>query len=139
MAETTATLRAPAARSSPHQMNQQKGKTLDAPAGDEALIGDFRRALDNIAALADTLNFPGWTRTFRAARRALDDETLPATERLARALQGSQVFGGMGSWLDSPPAVAYEQGLSATYDAATDALYTIRQRSLVFLRRNPQQ
>ena len=73
------------------------------------------------------------------SRRALDDETLPATERLAQALQGSQVFGGMGSWLDSPPAVAYEQGLSATYDAATDALYTIRQRSLIFLRRNPQQ
>ena len=120
-------------------MNQQKGKTPDAPTTDEALIGDFRRALDNIAALADTLNFPGWTRTFRAARRALDDETLSATERLARALQGSQVFGGMGSWLDSPPAVAYEQGLSATYDDATEALLDIRERSQKFLRRHPQQ
>ena len=120
-------------------MNQQKGKTPEAPAGAEALIDDFRLALDNLAVLADTLNFPGWARTFRAARHALDDETRPASERLTQALQGAQILGGMSSWFDLPPAVAYEQGLSATYATTTEALLDIRERSQKFLRRHPQQ
>ncbi|MEQ4636066.1 MULTISPECIES: hypothetical protein [Providencia] len=43
---------------------------------------------------------------------------------------GAWVFGGMGSWNDSAPFLAYEKGLEPEYDKLTHQLYHHIQHAL---------
>jgi len=56
-------------------------------------------------------------------------------ERWELAGEQGGVFGGMGSWNDSPPFSAHEHGLSDEFEKTTSALYEIRSTAMVHLRR----
>ena len=53
---------------------------------------------------------------FDKARHTLANEALLARERLRLACEQSHVFGGMGSWNDSPPFSAAEHGLLEEFE-----------------------
>ena len=44
----------------------------------------------------------------------------------------SNVFGGMGSWNDSPPYYAHEKGLESEYDSLTEELLTQIRLALLY-------
>jgi len=69
----------------------------------------------------------------------LANESLPERERLQLVCEQTQVFGGMGSWNDSPPFSAVEHGLLDEFETVTAALYEIRSLVMVHLRRKGWQ
>ena len=102
---------------------------------EQELVRRFHQALTDISALAEAIGELHWKRAFfDKAVRTLENESLPFEERLELACEQSHVFGGMGSWNDSPPFSAAEYGLLTEFETATEALYEIRSLAMVHLR-----
>ena len=101
------------------------------PTNQADFIAYFAQVCHDIAELADEIGEAGWaSRFFRPAYMALSDDSLPATRRLEIAINKTHVFGGMGSWLDSPPFSAQLHGCCARYDELTEALWQCRQLAI---------
>ncbi|OAM25856.1 NADH dehydrogenase [Eikenella sp. NML01-A-086] len=103
---------------------------------EQELIRRFHQALAEIAQLAGAIGEQHWQQAFfDKARHTLANEALLARERLRLACEQSHVFGGMGSWNDSPPFSAAEHGLLEEFEQTTAVLYEIRSAAIVHLRR----
>lgn len=86
----------------------------------------FLLTLQKIEQLAEQIGETGFAAIFKSQAEKLqkpveDNEML--CERLFDVACGAWVFGGMGSWNDSSPFLAYEKGLEAEYDRLTNELY----------------
>jgi len=104
------------------------------------LLRRFDQALTDIAQLAEAIGEQHWKQAFfDRALQTLANESLPERERLQLVCEQTQVFGGMGSWNDSPPFSAAEYGLLTEFETATEALYEIRSLAMVHLRRKGWQ
>ena len=95
---------------------------------------DFSAVLAQISELAVRIGENQFAAQFDSARRYLTDQhiTLPdwmhirlpeKNKALFAAASRAWVFGGMGSWNDSPPYLAHEQGLDGDYERLSAALY----------------
>ena len=99
------------------------------------LLQRFNQALADIAQIAEAIGEQHWKQAFfDRARQTLANESLPERERLQLVCEQTRVFGGMGSWSDSPPFSAVEHGLLNEFEKATAALYEIRSLAMVHLR-----
>ena len=101
---------------------------------------NFKEVLNRIAILADKINFPNFGNIFRKAFNILNGESFEnirntfygqtlfkmpkINARLFYSAKISDVFGGMGSWNDSPPYYAHKKGLESEYDSLTEELLT---------------
>lgn len=104
---------------------------------EQELIRRFHSALTEIAALAEMINELHWKRNFfDKAIQTLENEDMPSERRLQSACVQTHVFGGMGSWNDSPPFSAAQCGLSEAFEQRTSALYEIRSAAILHLRRH---
>ncbi|OAM31999.1 NADH dehydrogenase [Eikenella sp. NML03-A-027] len=100
------------------------------------LLRRFDQALTDIAQLAEAIGEQHWKQAFfDRALQTLANESLPECERLQLVCEQTHVFGGMGSWNDSPPFSAAEHGLLEEFEQTTAALYEIRSAAIVHLRR----
>lgn len=83
----------------------------------------FKEAYDILTSEEDPL-IPEWA-----------DGTMPDLKgeqlRLFLAASKADVFGGMGSWNDSPPYVAYEKGLQKDYDCLSRNLYNLTRKAVM--------
>ena len=109
---------------------------------------DFKDVLNRIAILADKIDFQNFGNIFRKAIDILNGENveniqktfyglyfseLPQNNKhLFYASDISDVFGGMGSWNDSPPYYAHEKGLEIEYDSLTEELLTQIRLALLY-------
>ena len=99
------------------------------------LLRRFDQALTDIAQLAEAIGEQHWKQAFfDRALQTLANESIPAHKRLQLACEQTHVFGGMGSWNDSPPFSAAEHGLLEEFGTATAALYEIRSLATAYLR-----
>ncbi|WP_153717951.1 hypothetical protein [Eikenella corrodens] len=104
------------------------------------LLRCFDQALTDIAQLAEAIGEQHWKQAFfNRALHTLANESLPERERLQLVCEQTHVFGGMGSWNDSPPFSAAEHGLLDEFETATAELYEIRSLAMVHLRRKGWQ
>ncbi len=101
---------------------------------------DFKDVLNRIAILADKIDFQNFGNIFRKAISILNGEEIENIQKtfygiyfselpkinklLFYASDISDVFGGMGSWNDSPPYYAHKKGLESEYDSLTEELLT---------------
>ena len=109
---------------------------------------DFKNVLSKIATLADKINFPNFGNTFRKAFNILNGESFEnirntfygqtlfkmpeINARLFYSAKISNVFGGMGSWNDSPPYYAHKKGLESEYDSLSEELLTQIRLALLY-------
>lgn len=108
---------------------------------------DFKEALKKIETFADEIGFDHYARDFREAYEILcgikpadypkwmeRDRHLfnPETARLVLAVEKADVFGGMGSWNDSPPYYAHDRGRDEEYDQVTYELYVQSRRAAMY-------
>lgn len=97
----------------------------------------FKETLKNIAMLAHDMDEFSWEKMFIHAYERLTDSSLTISERLEQAVYKSAVFGGMGSWNDSPPYSAHVHNLSTEYEQLTRQLYEQRKIALMVAINNP--
>ena len=109
---------------------------------------DFKNVLSKIAILADKINFPNFGNIFRKAFNILNGESFEnirntfygqtlfkipeINARLFYSAKISNVFGGMGSWNDSPPYYAHKKGLEIEYDNLSEELLTQIRLALLY-------
>ena len=109
---------------------------------------DFKNVLSKIATLADKINFPNFGNIFRKAFSILNGESFEnirntfygetlfkipkINARLFYSAKISNVFGGMGSWNDSPPYYAHKKGLEIEYDNLSEELLTQIRLALLY-------
>lgn len=109
---------------------------------------DNTEVLSKIAILADKINFSNFGNIFRKAFSILNGESFEnirntfygqtllkmpkINARLFYSAKISDVFGGMGSWNDSPPYYAHEKGLEIEYDSLTEELLTQIRLALLY-------
>ncbi|MCI8493461.1 MULTISPECIES: hypothetical protein [Anaerotruncus] len=95
---------------------------------------DFSAVLAQISKLAGRIGEKQFAAQFDSARHYLTDPCaalpdwmhihLPEKNKaLFAAASRAWVFGGMGSWNDSPPYLAHEQGLDGDYERLSAALH----------------
>lgn len=93
--------------------------------------GPLRQTLTGISALAGRIACGHFQQVFLEAgallSKEMDMRSFPAmpeaNERLYHAAAKAWVFGGMGSWNDSPPYMAKDKGLLEEYETLTADLY----------------
>ena len=109
---------------------------------------DFKDVLNRIAILADKIDFQNFGNIFRKAIDILNGEKVENIQKtfyglyfselpkinkhLFYASDISDVFGGMGSWNDSPPYYAYKKGLEIEYDNLSKELLTQIRLALLY-------
>lgn len=103
---------------------------------------EFKKVLSEIAQFAVKIDQPFWTGYFNKAldilENGLSDEgdeisELPEkNQRLSYAAEKADVFGGMGSWNDSPPFYAEEKGLSDEYARLSNKLFVQIKLALLY-------
>ena len=109
---------------------------------------DFKNTLSKIATLADKIDFQNFANIFTKAFNILNGDNienirnafygqyffeLPETnKRLFYASYISDVFGGMGSWNDSPHCYAAEKGLENEYNNLSSELLTQIRLALLY-------
>ncbi|MBE6901685.1 MAG: RNA polymerase subunit sigma [Ruminococcaceae bacterium] len=105
---------------------------------------ELKKVLSDIGDLSEKLGFAPFTECFRKGYEVLNGGELPEIPlkelvpalpekqlRLYLAADISDVFGAMGSWSDSPAAVAAEKGLSSDYDHLSDLLLAQNRYALL--------
>lgn len=105
----------------------------------------FKKVLAEIKELAVKLDFPMFADCFGEALRVLDGGEIPAQVEGAMlpelpedrlhiylACVISDVFGGMGSWNDSPAGAASEKQLLKEYDALSNALLAHNRIAMMY-------
>ena len=109
---------------------------------------DFKDTLNRAAILADKINFQNFGNIFRKALNILNGESFEnirntfygqtlfkipkMNARLFYSAKISDVFGGMGSWNDSPPYYAHKKGLEIEYDNLSEELLTQIRLALLY-------
>lgn len=103
---------------------------------------EFKIVLSEITELAENIDQSSWADIFRESLEILDGRrecenvnllNLPERNlRLYCAASKADVFGGMGSWNDSPPIYAAEKGLSEEYNRLSNELFIQIQKALIF-------
>ena len=106
---------------------------------------DFKNILSRIADLADKIDFQNFANIFTEAFDILDGKNMKdnyykkyflllpeRNPRLFYSAGISDVFGGMGSWNDSPPFSAYEKGLENEYNNLSSELLTQIRLALLY-------
>ena len=109
---------------------------------------DFKDTLNRIAILADKIDFQNFGNIFRKAIDILNGEKVENIQKtfyglyfselpkinkhLFYASDISDVFGGMGSWNDSPPYYAHKKGLKIEYDNLSEELLTQIRLALLY-------
>ena len=104
--------------------------------------------MNRIAILADKIDFQNFGNIFRKAIDILNGEKVENIQKtfyglyfselpkinkyLFYASDISDVFGGMGSWNDSPPYYAYKKGLEIEYDNLSKELLTQIRLALLY-------
>lgn len=94
----------------------------------------FASVLEEITAFAQEIGFSWFAERYREARDILSgqkpcDPTLSLPfmsekgRRLVSAANVADLFGGMGSWNDSPPCYAQKAGRESDYDRLSQALF----------------
>ena len=78
--------------------------------------------------LANKLEQNHFATTFLNGYLVLERKDISLKERLKISLEKTQVSGGMGSWNDSPPYIAYSKGLSDEYHLLTDEFFGVRDK-----------
>lgn len=105
---------------------------------------EFQQVLLQIGDLAEEIGFPYFAKIFRSAREALcDSANVPsdyisgqvpeAFRGLYYAVDTADVFGAMGSWNDSPPCYAQDQGLQKEYEELSNRLLVQLRRNLMYV------
>lgn len=94
---------------------------------------DFAKVLREIAQLADDIECDNFGYLFRQAEQVLTGESpkasgieIPLPQKhlnMFHAASSADVFGGMGSWNDSPWGMAREKNLSEKYEQLSSELY----------------
>lgn len=96
----------------------------------------FRQVLLEIQSLADQIDCKNFAKIFNRAKNLLDGVNEYPDEKYGLALPQmpqenlqifeaascADVFGGMGSWNDSPPYMAHEKGLGKEYERLSNEL-----------------
>ncbi len=106
---------------------------------------DFKKVLVEIKELASKLGFSMFEECFGEAIRVLDGGDIPTEVngamlpslpedrlRIYLACVVSDVFGGMGSWNDSPANTAVEKGLVKEYDQLSSALLAHNRIAMMY-------
>ena len=106
---------------------------------------DFKNTLSRITTLADKIDFQNFANIFTKAYDMLDGKEIEnyfykkyfslMTEKNVRLFGSagiSDVFGGMGSWNDSPSWYAYEKGLENDYKNLSSKLLTQIRLALLY-------
>lgn len=100
---------------------------------------EFKKVLCEIAELAEKIEQPFWAGYFNKAldilENGLSDEISEFPEknrRMSYAAEKADVFGGMGSWNDSPPFYADEKGLSEEYARLSNELFVQIKLALMY-------
>ena len=106
---------------------------------------DFKDVLSKIAAFADKIDFQNFANIFTKALDMLNGKNIEnnyykkyfsllpeINARLFCSAGISDVFGGMGSWNDSPPYYAYEKGLENDYKNLSSELLTQIRLALLY-------
>lgn len=94
----------------------------------DALIIEFlhcTKAMHELAVRLEAINF---AKMMARTIGILEDPTLDPIKKLTYAYDSSHIFGGMGSWNDSPPFTAHEMGISEEFERITDDFYDIREQ-----------
>lgn len=92
------------------------------------LKNEFYNSLKEMENLAIELDFLGFANMFRNGYKILENENISTKERLVKAYKSTYVFGGMGSWNDSPPCYAHEKDILEKYNELTEKFYKIRKK-----------
>ena len=108
-------------------------------------IEDFKNTLSRIATLANKIDFQNFANIFTKAYDMLDGKEIEnyfykkyfslmpeKNVRLFGSAGISDVFGGMGSWNDSPSWYAYEKGLESDYKNLSSELLTQIRLALLY-------
>ena len=108
-------------------------------------IKDFKDVLSKIAAFADKIDFQNFANIFTKALDMLNGKNIEnnyykkyfsllpeINARLFCSAGISDVFGGMGSWNDSPPYYACEKGLENNYKNLSNELLTQIRLALLY-------
>ena len=106
---------------------------------------DFKNTLRRIATFADKIDFQNFANIFTKAYDMLDGKEIEnyfykkyfslmpeKNVRLFGSAGISDVFGGMGSWNDSPSWYAYEKGLESDYKNLSSELLTQIRLALLY-------
>ena len=94
-------------------------------------LDEFLVVLTEIEKLAVRLEEVGFANCFRRAIDILNGDGLTKKKKYLSAARSANVFGGMGSWNDSPAGLAYSRGLGDEYKELTGNLYKHIQIALV--------
>ena len=108
---------------------------------------DFKKVLVDIEELAKTLGYGNFAQIFHEAYDLLDSSESPTIPEWMRttiftldavslklflAASTADVFGGMGSWNDSPACDAYQKGLNDKYQRLSDELYKQIKKAIMY-------
>ena len=108
---------------------------------------ELKNVLTGIESLAHRIGFDHFAKLFREAHDLLTGEVSakPAdwmngtiwempehSLRLFLAASAADVFGGMGSWNDSPPYAAEQEGLGREYEELTGALFRLIRSAVLY-------
>ena len=101
----------------------------------------FKLILTEIAEFADVIEFEDFAQIFRKSVDILEgkeevkespfSEMPKENQRFFAAASLADVFGGMGSWNDSPPYAAHEKGMDKEYEILSNEL--LKQTRLTIL------
>lgn len=92
------------------------------------LLTQFTLICSGLTELAEKIDENKWANScFHPALAILENDDLSVQHRLESAYDCTNVFGGMGSWIDSPPYSAYLYQQTEQYDYLTNELWKSRQ------------
>lgn len=126
--------------------NESKSAPQNKPIFDDPTM-DFKKVLVEIEDLAKTLGYGNFAQIFRNAYELLDTNVPPTIPewmrttifshddvslRLFLAASTADVFGGMGSWNDSPAYDAHTKGLEDKYQQLSGELYKQIKKAIMY-------
>jgi hypothetical protein len=95
-------------------------------------LSEFRTPLIKIKFLSERLNYSGFTKRFEESLEILESN-LNDQEKAKRLLVKTDILGGMGTWMDSPPWTAYQLGISKEFDETTKRFSIARSKIKKYL------
>ncbi|MGY3779490.1 hypothetical protein [Isobaculum melis] len=93
----------------------------------ESELHEFECSLLEIKDLADKLDYPNFSRMFNLGLTILKED-LSEHDKAKRVVAATCVFGGMGSWNDSPPYSAHQLDMEKEFEEITSTFYEKREQ-----------
>ncbi|MGX7150485.1 hypothetical protein [Enterococcus ureasiticus] len=94
---------------------------------------EFRTPLIKIKLLSERLNYSEFTKRFEESLEILESN-LHDQEKAKRLLVKTEILGGIGTWMDSPPWTAYQLGISSEFDKTTKRFSISRSKIKKYLK-----